>query len=103
MASVTEATTEPSAADLITAVAPFLEGAASQLFEALGQVGKLAQDILDSRIVCFQCFTDHTTAQRAGIPEGSLPPLNVANLIRDGRGVCFNHAATSVILLPGQR
>src|SRR6476659_2651190 len=94
---------ELTASDLATAVIPFLQDAATQIFSAVTQVAALVQDALDSRIVCFQCYGDHTAAQRAGIAAEQLPPLNVANLIVDGKGVCHNHVRVGGgIILPGQ-
>lgn len=92
-----------TATDLATTVMPFLQDVATQLFSALTQVADLVRAALDSRIVCIQCYGDHTAAQRAGIAAEQLPPVNIANLIVDGKGVCHNHVRVGGgIILPGQ-
>jgi hypothetical protein len=94
---------EATATDLIAAAVPYITDAIGQIFTALGQIASLVQDLLDSRIVCFQCYGDHTAAQRAGLAAEQLPPVNIANLIVDGKGVCHNHVRVGGgILLPGQ-
>lgn len=99
----TDTSQELTAAELATVVMPFLQDAATQIYGAINQLGGLVQQALDSRIVCFQCFGDHTAAQRAGITGEHLPPVNVANLIVDGKGVCHNHVRVGGgIILPGQ-
>lgn len=103
MDAVTETIPEPTATDLIAAVMPYITDAAGQIFSAMGQLADLVQAALDSRALCIQCYGDHTAAQRAGIAAEQLPPLNVANLIVDGKGVCYSHVRVGGgIILPGQ-
>jgi hypothetical protein len=89
---------EAPAAPAIDAVA-----ALQTVFGALNQIGMMVAELLSSRPTCVTCFTDRTAAQRAGVAEEKLPPLNVAMLILEGKGVCASHVRVGGgIILPGQ-
>jgi hypothetical protein len=103
MEAVTETTAEPSAADLVAAVVPFLENVALSVFSALDEIARLIQDALDSRVVCVQCAAERQKAMAEGVPEEHLPPVNTANIIAGGDGRCFAHVQfTDRVPLPGQ-
>lgn len=87
--------------------------ASHPLEDWLSTVARLKQ-LLDARppvILCLGCYIDRHNAQRAGRP---LPPLNPAQLIVNGGGMCPQHVqiadgpvmpdrTASGLLLPGQQ
>lgn len=76
---------------------------APNLIDLLMHTADAVQQLLDSRILCFGCIADAHRAAANGTPEDQIQRPNVANLIVDGRGQCFNHVQfTDRPLLPGQ-
>lgn len=74
------------------------------VFGALNQIGMMLAEVLSSRPTCVTCYAERTAAERAGVAGEKLPPLNVALLILDGKGVCAGHVRIGGgIIVPGQR
>lgn len=96
--------TTPNGAPSLEAALATVPAALVQLFAAVNQIGNIVNEIVNSRIMCHRCLDAHIAAQRAR-PDATaedLPPVQIANVILNGQGVCVNHIATSGLIIPGR-
>lgn len=96
--------TAPDGAPSLEAALATVPAALMQLFTAVNQIGNMVAEIVNSRIMCHRCLDAHMTAQRAR-PDATaedLPPVQIANVILNGQGVCVNHIPTSGLIIPGR-
>ncbi len=63
--------------------------------DVVSQCVAALQAVLDTRLLCIACAREQIAAANAGVSPPHLPPVNLANVIENGNGICGNHIGTA--------